>query len=74
MKVKREHIRVFEHQTVFLNQQFEDGTVFDQAKLDAFVRFFGRGLDYYSLVRNGIRFNEYVGAIQIEVVRFYRTV
>lgn len=65
MKAKREHIRVFEHQTIVLNQQFEDGVVFDQTKLDAFVRFFGKGVPYYGLIRNGIQFNEYVGAIQV---------
>lgn len=65
MKAKREHISVFEHQTIVLQQKFEDGVVFDQTKLDAFVRFFGKGKPYYSLIRNGIQFNEYVGAIQI---------
>lgn len=65
MKPKREHISVFEHQTVLLNQKFEDDVVFDQPKLDAFVRFFGKGVPYYSLIRNGIQFNEYVGAIQV---------
>lgn len=65
MKDKREHISVFEHQTIVLNQKFEDGVVFDQSKLDAFVHFFGKGVPYYSLIRNGIQFNEYVGAIQI---------
>lgn len=65
MKAKREHIRVFEHQTIVLNQQFEDGVVFNQSKLDAFIRFFGKGVPYYCLIRNGIQFNEYVGAIQV---------
>ena len=65
MKDKRQHICVFEHQTVLLNQKFEDDVVFDQIKLDAFVRFFGKGVPYYSLIRNGIQFNEYVGAIQV---------
>lgn len=69
MKVKREHIRVFEHQSVFLNQEFQDEkgeiVIFDEAKLDAFVRFFGTGQAYFSLLRNGVQFNEYVGAIQI---------
>lgn len=65
MKAKREHISVFEHQAIVLNQKFEDGVVFDQNKLDAFVRFFGKGVPYYSLIRYGIQFNEYVGAIQI---------
>jgi 5-methylcytosine-specific restriction enzyme subunit McrC len=65
LKDRREHISVFEHQTIVLNQKFEDGIVFDQNKLDAFVRFFGKGVPYYSLIRNGIQFNEYVGAIQV---------
>lgn len=65
MKPKREHISVFEHQTIVLKQKFENGVVFDQPKLDAFVRFFGKGVPYYSLIRNGIQFNEYVGAIQV---------
>ncbi|WP_020534922.1 McrC family protein [Lewinella cohaerens] len=65
MKARREHICVFEHQAIVLNQKFEDGVVFDQNKLDAFLRFFGKGVPYYSLIRNGIQFNEYVGAIQV---------
>lgn len=65
MKSKREHIRIFEHQSIALNQQFENGVKFDQTKLEAFVRFFDKGVPYYSLIRNGIQFNEYVGAIQI---------
>lgn len=65
MKAKREHIRVFEHQTIMLNQKFEDGVVFDQTKLENFERFFGKGVPYYGLIRNGIQFNEYVGVIQI---------
>lgn len=65
MKTSREHICVFEHQTIVLNQPFKDGVVFDQGKLDSFVRFFGKGVPYYTLIRNGIQFNEYVGAIQL---------
>lgn len=65
MKTNRVHIRVFEHQTIVLKQRFEDGVVFDQAKLDAFVDFFGKGVPYFELIRNGIKFNEYVGAIQV---------
>ncbi len=65
MKDRREHIRVFEHQSVVLNQKFEDGVVFDQKKLDAFVHFYGKGVPYYGLMANGIQFNEHVGAIQI---------
>jgi 5-methylcytosine-specific restriction enzyme subunit McrC len=63
--MERQHISVFEHQSIFLNQKFEDGVVFEQDKLDSFVKFFGKGVPYFSLIRNGIRFNEYVGAIQL---------
>lgn len=65
MAGKREHIQVFEHQSVFLNQKFEDDVLFDQPKLDALIKYFDKGVPYYSLIRNGIRFNEYVGALQV---------
>lgn len=65
MANQREHIEVFEHQSIFLNQKFEGGIVFDQEKLDSLIKFFGKGVPYYSLIRNGIRFNEFVGALQI---------
>lgn len=65
MATGRQHIKVFEHESIFLNQKFEGDIVFDPNKLDALVKFFGKGIPYYSLIRNGIRFNEYVGAIQV---------
>ena len=65
MKLKRQHITVFEHQTITLNQVFAGGVVFDQNKLEAFERFFDKGVPYFKLIRHGIQFNEYVGAIQI---------
>lgn len=65
MKAKREHIRVFEHKSITLGQEFENEVTFDHTKLDAFVRFFGNGVPYYDLIRNGIKFNEHVGAIQV---------
>lgn len=65
MSTSREHIRIFEHQTVRLRQEFADGVVFDREKLDAAVRFFGKGVPYFSLIHNGIKFNQYVGALQI---------
>lgn len=65
MKGTRQHIKVFEHQAITLNEVFENGVVFDKKKLDAFENFFGKGQPYYSLIRNGVQFNEYVGAIQV---------
>lgn len=65
MTAKREHIRVFEHQSIFLNEKFEDGVVLEQDKFNSLVKFFGKGVPYFSLLRNGIRFNEYVGVLQV---------
>lgn len=65
MKSKREHIRVFEHQSIKLGDKFENNVVFDQKKLEALVRFFNNGVPYYSLKRDGVRFNEFVGVIQV---------
>lgn len=61
---KSHTISVFEHDTLLLHRQYGE-IVFDQDKLDEFVRFYGKGVPYYNLIRNGIKFNEYVGAIQI---------
>jgi len=60
-----EHICVFEHQAIKVNQKFENDVVFEQYHLDAFERFFGTGVPFYKLIRNGVEFNEYVGAIQV---------
>lgn len=65
MKSKPQHIRVFEHEIIKLNQKFEEDVIFGQTQLDAFVHFYDKGVPYFNLMRNGIRFNEYVGAIQI---------
>ena len=65
MNSNRQHIQVFEHQAISLNQKFEDGVVFDQSMLDGLIRFFENGKPYFSLIRNGVQFNEYVGAIQV---------
>lgn len=65
MQTKRFHITVFEHQTIKLNQEI-DGVKFDENKLRAMQYYFGeKGVPYYSLLHNGIRFNEYVGVIQV---------
>lgn len=65
MSINRKHISVFEHQTIKLNQVI-DGVKFDEPKLKAFERYFGeKGVPYFSLIHNGVRFNEYVGVIQV---------
>lgn len=59
------HIRVFEHQSIKLNQVI-DGVRFDEPRLKALQVYFGEnGVPYYSLINNGVLFNEYVGAIQV---------
>lgn len=65
MAGNRKHIQVFEHQSIVLNQKFENGVTLDSDKLESLIRYFGDGKPFYSLIRNGIRFNEYVGALQV---------
>ncbi len=61
----RNHIAVFEHQSVKLGQEFPDGK-FGSEELFAFQKFYGdKGVPYYDLINNGIRFKEFVGVIQI---------
>lgn len=65
MKVNRKDIVVFEHQSIRLNQDI-DGVVFDEQKLKALQGYYGeKGVPYFSLIHNGIRFKEYVGVIQV---------
>ena len=65
MQNKGKHITVFEHQTLKLNQVI-DGETFDNIKLKALQKYYGeKGVPYFSLIHNGVRFNEYVGVIQV---------
>jgi 5-methylcytosine-specific restriction enzyme subunit McrC len=58
-------IRVFEHQTIKLGDEVE-GVAFDNASLKALQSFYGdKGIPYYSLINNGVKFNEFVGVIQV---------
>jgi 5-methylcytosine-specific restriction enzyme subunit McrC len=58
-------IRVFEHQAIKLNQDI-DGVTFDKASLEALQVYYGeKGVPYYSLTNNGVKFNEFVGVIQV---------
>lgn len=68
MKGERQHIRVFEHQRINLNEEFQDGdkvVKFDQIHFDSLIDFFGKGKPFYSLLQKGIQFNENVGVIQV---------
>ena len=58
-------IRVFEHQSIKLHQVI-DGVTFDKSSLEALQGYYGeKGVPYYSLTNNGVKFNEFVGVIQI---------
>ena len=62
---KKNHITVFEHQTLKLHQEI-DGVKFDENQLHALQVYYGsNGVPYFSLIHNGIKFNEYVGVIQV---------
>ena len=65
MHSKKNHISVFEHNTLKLGQIINQ-VEFDAKKLQDFQKYYGeKGVPYFSLVHNGIKFNEYVGVIQI---------
>ena len=58
-------IRVFEHQAIKLHQVIE-GVTFDEASLKALQSYYGdNGVPYYSLINNGVKFNKFVGVIQV---------
>lgn len=65
MKINKNRISVFEHQTIKLDQII-NGIKFDLDRLKALQAYYGeKGVPYFSLIHNGIRFNEYVGVIQV---------
>lgn len=65
MTQNRKYIKVFEYQSVKLDQEI-DGITFEKKELEAFETYYGtNGVPYFSLINKGIRFNEYVGVIQI---------
>ena len=65
MSGTRNHITVFEHQTIKLNELI-CGITFCADKLKTLQSYYGdRGVPYFSLTNNGVRFNEYVGVLQV---------
>jgi 5-methylcytosine-specific restriction enzyme subunit McrC len=60
LKTERKHITVYEHQSLRVKEEELTQDLYDQ-----FVKFYGNGVPYFSLIRNGVQFNEYVGVIQI---------
>jgi 5-methylcytosine-specific restriction enzyme subunit McrC len=65
---RKRHITVFEHQTLKVNQVIDE-VEFDAQTLKALQHYYGeKGVPYFSLTHNGVRFNEYVGVIQAGAV------
>jgi 5-methylcytosine-specific restriction enzyme subunit McrC len=65
MKTYRQHITVYEHERIKLDQLI-NGYRFDAGKLLALQKFYGNnGVPYYSLIHNGVQFNKFVGVIQV---------
>jgi len=59
----KKHITVFEHECLWVHKGTQRLSI---DELNAFEDYYGdNGVPYFSLIHNGIRFNEYVGAIQV---------
>ena len=61
-------IQVFEHQSLKLNQNIGK-TIFDEKCLTTLQKFHGdeatKKFPYYALINKGVKFNEYVGVLQV---------
>lgn len=57
----RHIITVFEHQSLVFNLKNDS----ERNLHEAFESFSGKGVPYFSLIRNGVKFNEFVGVIQV---------
>jgi 5-methylcytosine-specific restriction enzyme subunit McrC len=64
LKAEPKHIIVYEHQSLKL-ESANNKTGLSPDLLQQFEKFYGDGVPYFSLIRNGVQFNEHVGAIQI---------
>lgn len=65
MNKSRNHITVFEHQSIKLGDSSIKG-VFNEKTLEAMQKFYGeKGVPYFDLIHKGIRFKEFVGVLQV---------
>jgi len=62
---KKNIIQVFEHRPLHLNEVVND-VVFTKDHLSALQKYYGdKGCPYFSLINNGVKFNEHVGVLQV---------
>jgi len=70
----KNHITIFEHQSLKVGQRYkshkkcksEDDVEFKDKHRQYFERFYGdKGVPFFKLIHKGVRFNKYVGVIQL---------
>ena len=62
MSFNKNRITVFEHESI----KPGENTAFKNHHLESLQRYFGeKGTKYYSLINNGVKFNQYVGVLQV---------
>jgi 5-methylcytosine-specific restriction enzyme subunit McrC len=71
MSKSAKHITIFEHDKLKVGQIFSIGKdkeiEFIKTDRDKLEKFYGdKGLDYYTLINNGVKFNKFVGVLQID--------
>lgn len=65
MSKDKSHITVFEHGFLRLGETYNN-VEFDGTLLQAFQKHYGeKGVPYFTLIHNGVKFNEHVGVIQV---------
>lgn len=61
----RKIFTVFEHRSLVIGDVNGHGIKFTAPMLEAFAGYYGKGLPYFTLINKGLRFNEFVGVIQV---------
>ncbi len=63
MKTRTKNITVFEHESIRIDRGEEK---LSPKQLEALQQFYGeKGVPYFSLIHHGVRFNEFVGVLQL---------
>ena len=62
MSKKKNHITVFEHESIRLGKGEK---CLSEEQYKALQKYYGNGVPYYQLIHNGVKFNEHVGVIQV---------